>query len=138
MTENDLKKFRGKRREVSFARWSLQNMEQSMGYPLSADPADMKTKTGHGLTISSVESAAETKLRLQTQYRTLLESYDAEALSIEAALKMLTPDERSVIRAYYLQGCKWADVCEKLHFSWSQVQRLKKSAIRKLTCGGGK
>ncbi len=132
MTENDLKKFRGKRREVSFARWSLQNMEQSMGYPSSADPADAKTKAGPGSTFSSVESAAETKLRLQKYYNALLTAYDAEAIAIEAELVRLTPDERSVIRAYYLQGCKWVDVCDRLHFSWSQVQRLKKSAIRKL------
>lgn len=133
MNESTLKSFRDKRREVQFAKWSLHNIEKDMGYPPLAGPTEAKTKAGNRPQSSTVESAAEKKLRLQKYYNALLTAYDAEAVSIETALVHLTPDERSVIRAYYIQGLKWEDVCETLHISWSQVHRLKKSALRKLT-----
>jgi len=130
MTEQDLKTFRGKRREVKLAKRMLQSCLTDMGYPIM-DPTDAKTKSNKSL--STVESAADRKMLLQKRYTALLEAYDAEAVSIEDALNILTPNERAVIRTYYIQGYKWEDVCEALNFSWSQTQRLKKSAIRKLT-----
>lgn len=130
MTENDLKKFRVKRREVMLTKRMLQSCLSDMGYPIIY-PSEAKPKSNKSA--STVESAADRKMLLQQRYTALLEAYDAEAASIEDALTILTSNERSVIRAYYIQGYKWEDVCETLNFSWSQTRRLKKSAIQKLT-----
>lgn len=129
MTEKDLKMFREKRREVKLAKRMLQSCLSDLGYPI-IDPSDARSKSNKS--VSSVESAADRKLQLHKRYMELLEAYDSEAVSIEDALNILTLDEASVIRAYYIHGYKWADVCEVLNFSWSQIQRLKKSAIQKL------
>ncbi len=127
MTERDMKCFRAKRREVMHAKSMLQNNLSDMGYPHLDYGKIGRTPNG-----SVVEVWTEQTLQLQRKYVDLLEAYDAEATAVEAELARLTPDERSVIRAYYIQGLTWEGVCDTLHISWSQSQRLKRSAIRKI------
>ena len=70
----------------------------------------------------------------------LLECYNAkltECLDLiaefEDALERLLPRERMLMRYYYIHGQTLERICWHMNLSWTNMHRIKKSAIRKIT-----
>lgn len=59
--------------------------------------------------------------------------YSYELLrKIENAIKALPQREQHLIRARYIDGKKWREICEEMHYSWRQIHRIHKKALEKL------
>lgn len=56
----------------------------------------------------------------------------AEMLSIELAIERLDPDDRNLIRLYYINGLTWEEVCVSIGYSWSQTHRIHARALQRL------
>ena len=51
----------------------------------------------------------------------------------EEALKKLTERERRIMRMYYIDCMTWEQVCVETDISWTNMHRIKGSAIKKIT-----
>lgn len=69
---------------------------------------------------------------LQRAYNRKLAELAREQLAIEEAVDALTPTSRALIRARYLQGLTWGQICEEMSYSWSHVHYLHRQALREL------
>ena len=92
---------------------------------------------GLNLTLGAIGPRAPVQLeasrqRLTAAIQPKIEQLTAELVEIEAALDALDLKERLVIRAYYIEGRKWDDVCRAVGYERSQVFNIHASAIRKL------
>jgi len=129
MTKKELKAFRVKAREVVQLKSSLEQMKDEIG-PKGVDySAPVTSHSGEG---SLTETAVERYIMLEQKYLSYLAEYTAERLRIEAAAEHLSPNERAVIRSYYLDRLSWEETAYKLHFSYQHIHRLHASALIKL------
>lgn len=81
---------------------------------------------------SEVERIVERLIALETKYETMIADYAEERTVIEAAMQILKPNERAVIRLYYFDGNTWEKTADRLHYSYQHVHRLHASALQKL------
>ena len=67
-------------------------------------------------------------------YTESIEDYEEYGVKLERAMQCLSNDERTVMRAYYLDGENhtWEWISEFTHFSLQHVYRLRRSALDKL------
>lgn len=55
-----------------------------------------------------------------------------EMTAIESAIDGLGPDDRNLIRLYYIDGLTWEEVCVSIGYSWSQTHRIHARALKRL------
>lgn len=130
MTKHELKECRESRREI---RQLLDEMEA-----LEAEVTSPKIPKLSGMPPSEPATSdrmAENVAKwvdLQQTYRDkLLRCFDLR-MAVEKAMDVLTPTERQVIRAYYIQGMTWEEVCVAVNYSWKQTHRIHSSALQKM------
>ena len=129
MTKKELKTFRMKAREIAQIKSSLERMKEEIG-PKGVDYSSSVMKhSGEG---SQIETAVERYILLEQKYLAYLADYTAERLRIEEAAEHLNPNERAVIRSYYLDRLSWEETAYTLHFSYQHIHRLHASALIKL------
>lgn len=130
MTKQELKECRESRREI---RQLLDEMEA-----IEAEVTSPKIPKLSGMPPSEPATSdrmAENVARwvdLQQTYRDRLSRSFAMRMAVEKAMDVLTPKERQVIRAYYIQGQTWEEVCVTVNYSWKQTHRIHASALQKL------
>jgi DNA-directed RNA polymerase specialized sigma subunit len=78
---------------------------------------------------NAVESLVEKRLELHRAYSVLLEDMERAAAEIEHMIARLEITERLLIRCRYLMGMSWEQVCDKIHYSWTQTHRIHRSAL---------
>ena len=71
-------------------------------------------------------------LDLQVTYLRKLAELAREQLAIEEAVGALSPTSRALIRARYLEGRTWHQICEDMSYSWTHVHYLHREALREL------
>lgn len=69
---------------------------------------------------------------LRDCYREKLGQVEKEQLAIERAIDALESKARTLIRFRYIDGLKWEEVCEKLHYEWAQTHIIHSEALKKL------
>lgn len=92
---------------------------------------------GLDLTLAAIGPRASVQLeasrqRLTAAIQPKIKQLTAELVEIEAALDALDLKERLVIRAYYIEGRKWEDVCRAVGYERSQVFNIHAAALKKL------
>ena len=127
MTEQQLKTHRMKRREIDHMRKRLDSFVYG-GMPSGAQLSGVGTKRSG----SRVEQETEYAERLRTLYVEQIKAYDADGMKIETEMQALTPDERAVIRGYYMDALTVQQLCDCLQFSERHIYRLRAAAIEKL------
>ena len=81
---------------------------------------------------NAMELMVAQHLHLQKKYREKVEELATELMAIEAAIEMLKPTARMVLRYRYLDGLKWEEVCVKMNYSWMQIHRIHSQALQQL------
>lgn len=81
------------------------------------------------------EKQIESLNTFRDRYLKLLEQIREEQLTIEQAIEALEPAQRTLMRYRYLDGEKWEDICELMHYSWSTVHRLHANALIEIKGG---
>ena len=94
---------------------------------------------GLAITMKLIGSCAPRQKRLEAISQRLLDTLQRklnrlmeEQVEIETALDILESKERMVIRAYYIEGRKWDEVCEAVGYERSQVFHIHAVALGKL------
>jgi len=62
----------------------------------------------------------------------LNECYALKAETFAVIKRLRDPRYRSVLQAYYVRGCTWEQVAVELNYSFRQVVRLRKAAIKEV------
>jgi len=130
MTKQELKECRESRREIRQLLDEMEALESEVTSPkipkLSGMPP-CQPATGDRM----AENVARW-VDLQQEYRDKLSRCLDMRMAVEKAMDVLTPIERQVIRAYYIQGKTWEEVCVTVNYEWAQTHRKHASALRKL------
>ena len=129
MNKQELRDFRGQAREIAQIKATLERMRDDVGPKITSYDAPAVLSGGSG---SPVERAVERYLALEARYTSMLDTYTHERNRIEDSIEHLTPNERAVLRAYYLDGLTWEATAYLLGFSYRQVHRLHAAALRSL------
>lgn len=69
---------------------------------------------------------------LQDFYREKLADLIEGQLRIEKAIESLNPTERELMRLRYIDGAEWLDICEAIHYEWTQTHRIHARALAKI------
>lgn len=65
-------------------------------------------------------------------YREKLAELIQGQLQIERAIESLNPTERTLMRMRYIDGAEWLDICETIHYEWTQTHRIHARALAKI------
>ena len=74
------------------------------------------------------ENIAECDKRLK-EYNKTLKAILARMAELENLIKPLREEQRQVIRAYFIQGKTWEQICVDLNLSHRQVMYIRKAAL---------
>lgn len=78
------------------------------------------------------EKQLDKKTELVDLYQSKEKELSERLLVIEKAISMLPVKERRLIRLHYVEGMTWEQVCVEMNYSWSQVHRFHRDALKKL------
>lgn len=128
MTKDDLRAYREQKRELAVLREELEELTESMQAP-GSNLDGMPHAPGRG---DAMERAVARKIELEEMYAAKMEALCDAITRVENAIENLPPREKTVLRAYYIRGLKWEEVCVVTHYSWKHVHRIHASALREL------
>lgn len=69
---------------------------------------------------------------LRACYQAKVAKVEAEQLAIEEAIDSLSPTERALMRAYYIEGLTLEEVCVRINYSWRHTNRMHSQILTKL------
>lgn len=130
MTKEELRSYRGIKREAIQIRHLLDELESAMTSPKTSkfDSAPRGgTPDGNAL-----ERMAERHEELLSRYNAKLDELIRAQLEIEDAIRALPECERTLIRFKYIQGMTWEQVCVEMSYSWKQIHRIHARALQML------
>lgn len=81
---------------------------------------------------NAVEDMANKHLELMDYYRGKLAELAAKQRAVEYAIDRLPEKEQNVLRAYYIKGLKWEEVCVDVGYEWAQTHRYHSSGLQLL------
>lgn len=130
MTKEQLRAYRAIRLERDKLLDMLGELETTIYSPTipKLDPAPGGGRNG----ASPVEIAATKHDELRTRYLQKVAELEDAMAKIEAAILVLDPTERTLVRLYYIKGKTWEEVCVEMSYSWRQVHRIHAKALEKL------
>ncbi len=130
MTKERLRNYKNIRREVT----QLQELICQLRVDIAAPRSQQLTGMPHGSSRagSAIETAVERLVELEDLYTAKLKTLVDEQLAVEAAISSLEPAERQLMRARYIEGRKWEEVCVLIGYSWQQTHRLHARALARL------
>lgn len=127
MTKERLKQCQALKREIRQLRERIQELQYTAGSP--ASPALSGKPIHHG-GASTVETEVLRMAALMDLYNEKLSTLLAEQKAIEDAIESLPATERCLMRARYIEGEKWEDVCVEIGYSWQQTHRIHARALK--------
>lgn len=129
MTKERLRQYRDRALELAQIKEKIEALEAPLYSPRSQRITGMPSGHGNG---NPKEDLAIKHMELLDHYRELEAELSAEQLAVERAIDSLPPKARALLRFYYVDGLTWDKVCEKMHYSWTQVHRIHGRALEKL------
>ncbi len=129
MTKERLKRYRNIKMETDQLRDQLKNLETAIYYPKIQQCTGMSSATSPD---NGQEKLIIRHLELQEQLEQKLTDLMEEQIAVENAIDTLAPVERTLIRAHYIDGKTWENVCVLIGYEWAQIHRIHSQALRKL------
>jgi len=128
LTETQLIEFRKKKKEIQVIDEHIKALRETIG----AKAASLNEPTKASTQGSETERTIERIMMLEERYEQLRSEYAKERILIEDEILCLEPNERALIRLYYLDGITMEEVAEKLVYSIAQIYNIRTRAILKL------
>lgn len=119
MTKERLRKYRDLKRE------QLQIKQQLEQTRLELEALDDAV----GVDVARIKAAYRKIMALYCRKADVL---SRELMAIEQAIGQLDTKERTLLRHYYIDGLTWDQVCEEMHYGWTQVHNIHSGAVEKL------
>ena len=130
MTKDDLKEYTSIKKELKQIQFKLKELEERKTSIKSMIISDMNVQTSHNN--NSIED-------LLIKIEECIEEYNKKEiklynkqLEIENCINNLEPIERVVMRMRYIDGCKWEEICYKIHYEWRKTHYIHKEALKKI------
>ena len=130
MTKERLRTYRDLSKELRQIRQKIEALEGTLYSPKVPKLSGMPGSGPSG--VNAKEELADKHLELLDLYRAKERELAAEQLTIERAIDSLDYKERMVLRAYYIDGMTWEQVCVAVSYSWTQTHRIHSKALTKL------
>ncbi len=130
MTKERLRNYRAVRLEVTQLQDQIRQLRSALYAPRSSQLTGLPpagSREG-----SALESAVARLMELEGVYARTLVVLLTEQLAVETAIASLDSVERQLMRARYLDGRKWEEVCVVIGYSWQQTHRLHARALARL------
>ena len=124
MTKERLKAYRNIRLERDKLAEMIEEMESTICSPKV--PRLDGLPSGGSEPGSKVEQMVIKHAILLSRYREKMAELSQAILDVEAAIEVLEPRERSLIRLHYIQGLTWEEVCVAMNYS-KALAKLKAS-----------
>jgi len=87
--------------------------------------AQLDRRSCRGRIRDPMGTAVVNMTRLQEQWEAKIQEYSALALRIDQAITGIRdPRGRNILRMRYVDGLRWSDICERVHYSRSRVMDL--------------
>lgn len=130
MTKERLRDYRRLKFELQQVKHQLEEMETRMYSAKGQIVTDMPhAPSGNG---RSMEDMVAVHIRLKEKYLDKLKKIEAEQYDVECAIDSLPLVERQVLRARYIDGLNWEQVCDAVYFGWTQTHKIHSRALRML------
>lgn len=128
MTKERLRNYRKAKQEIKQLKNRIRELQEE-AYSIKATQFGNGRPSGNKSS-SAVESAVVRCMELEAAYNTKLNYLLGETLAIERAIEKLADStESQLLRARYIQGLKWEEVCTVIGYSWSQMHRIHARAL---------
>lgn len=129
MTKDRLRRFRDLLAEKVHLEQQLETIEGVLHNPKIQQLKQTPRASSKG---NTTEDLIAKHLELVDLYQDKLTGLAMEQLAIENAIERLPIRERNVLRAYYIRGLKWEEVCVAVGYAWAQTHRIHSSALQLL------
>lgn len=129
MTKERLRRYRDLLAEKKQLEQHLETIEAALYNPKIQQLKQIPRAPSQG---NATEDLANKHLELMDRYREKLAELTMEQLAIEEAIERLPNRERNVLRAYYIRGLKWEEVCVSVGYAWAQTHRIHSRALQLL------
>lgn len=130
MTKERLRNYYTLKCEAAQLREKIIELESLAASPSSPSLSGMPSGGHSGG--SALENAVVRIADLRQLYIKKLGDLVTEQSVVEFAISGLDPTERQLMRARYLDGMKWEEVCVAIGYSWQQTHRIHARALSKL------
>lgn len=130
LTKEKLRAYRAARMETIQLQDQLRQLRQDAQAPRTSQLSAVPSGGSHGG--SAVEGAVVHLVDLERLYELKIDQLAALQLDVEQAINSLDSVERVLMRARYLDGLKWEEVCVVIGYSWQQTHRIHARALRKI------
>lgn len=132
MTKDRLRRYRANAMELRQLRAQIEEI-QRRAYAPQAQRFAAVSRSQRRRGGSRQERLADRALELLGLYEDRLERLQAEQYAIELAIGSLSdPRQRVLLRHRYIEGLTWEKVCRKMHYSYSQIDRLHAAALQEI------
>ncbi len=130
MTKEELRSYRGIKREAIQIRHLLDELESAMTSPKTSKfDSTPRGGTPNG---NALERMTERHEELLSRYNAKLDELIRAQLEIEDAIRALPECERTLIRFKYIQGMTWERICIEMSYEWAQTHRIHARALQML------
>ena len=116
ITKQQLRAFRTQANEIRLLAETIRAMRETLGAKVS----DANSPAVHGGNSSAMERAVEKIIDIERKYQDKVDDYAAQREQIESAIEKLLPNERAVIRLYYLDCLTWEETADKIQGACSR------------------
>jgi len=130
MTRDRLRRYRWNAREIRQLGAQLDQLRAEMLSPRTSQLTGIPPAGTGG--DSEVERAVIRYADLEALYSRKRAALLEEQEAIELAIEPLPSPERQILRAHYIEGLTWEQVCVTVGYSWRQTHRHHARAIRQL------
>lgn len=129
MVIDELNMIRSMIKEKQYLEERIAELEQQIYglKPLATERTGKGGDSGDRLT-----TLIESRDKLQRRLAEKLETVNRAELRVEEEIDILTPEERNVIRYFYLKGYSWEKVSEVTNYAERSVRVHRDTAIKKL------
>ena len=130
MTEERLREVRGAYKEQKQLKEKIVEFESMRTSPRSAvyGAERVQSSAKGDVQIDSIIALD----KLLERYNAQLQKCVALTMEFEDALELLDSRERRLMRLYYIDGLTWEQVCVRENISWTNHDRIKKRAKKKI------
>lgn len=132
MNKEELRGYRALTKERKQLEALLEEIESPLYSAKVQRLTGMPFSPGSGESGSTQERLADRTIELRARYAEKIAELAERQIAIERAINALPSTMRHLLRARYIEGMTWEEVCVSIGYGWRQTHRIHAEALQKL------
>lgn len=132
MTKEELRSYRALTKERKQLETLLEEIESPLYSAKVQRLTGMPSASGSGESGSAQERLADRTMELRARYAEDIAELAERQLAIEQAIDALPSTMRQLLRARYIEGLTWEEVCVCIGYGWRQTHRVHAEALQRM------